>query len=115
MSIAGSSRPTSGSEHLFSHALDILHPGTALHGEQCGVGTIMMMHLHGGDWKMIRDALIDIGAPVDAKGLGLNDSDIIDALTEAHKIRKERFTILGERGLDRKAAEAVARATMVIR
>jgi glycerol-1-phosphate dehydrogenase [NAD(P)+] len=114
MSIAGSSRPTSGSEHLFSHALDILHPGTALHGEQCGVGTIMMMYLHGGNWMKIRNALENIGAPVNAKQLGLKDEQIIDALTEAHKIRKERFTILGDRGLDKKTAEAVAKATMVI-
>ena len=114
MSIAGSSRPTSGSEHLFSHALDVLHSGTALHGEQCGVGAIMMMYLHGGDWLRIRNALNEIGAPVDAEGLGISADDVIDALTEAHNIRKERFTILGERGLSRKAAEAVARATMVI-
>ncbi|MDR0791508.1 MAG: NAD(P)-dependent glycerol-1-phosphate dehydrogenase [Methanomassiliicoccaceae archaeon] len=114
MSIAGSSRPTSGSEHMFSHALDILHPGTALHGEQCGVGTIMMMYLHGGDWVKIRNALIDIGAPVNAEQLNLGPDDIIDALAEAHKIKKERFTILGDRGLSRKDAEAVAKATMVI-
>jgi glycerol-1-phosphate dehydrogenase [NAD(P)+] len=114
MSIAGSSRPTSGSEHMFSHALDILHPGTALHGEQCGVGTIMMMYLHGGDWIKIRDALTDIGAPVNAEQLGLGPDDIVDALVEAHNIKRERFTILGDRGLNRKDAEAVAKATMVI-
>ncbi|MDR2866378.1 MAG: NAD(P)-dependent glycerol-1-phosphate dehydrogenase [Methanomassiliicoccaceae archaeon] len=114
MSIAGSSRPTSGAEHMFSHALDILHPGTALHGEQCGVGAIMLMHLHGGNWKRIRNALIDIGAPVNAEQLGLRADDIIDALTEAHKIRTERFTILGDRGLTKEKAEAVARTTMVI-
>ena len=46
ISVAGSSRPASGSEHLFSHALDILseeHGFKAeLHGIQCGVGTIIM-------------------------------------------------------------------------
>lgn len=47
ISIAGSSRPASGSEHLFSHALDKILDKPALHGEQCGVGTIMMMYLHG--------------------------------------------------------------------
>ncbi|MDR0778851.1 MAG: NAD(P)-dependent glycerol-1-phosphate dehydrogenase [Methanomassiliicoccaceae archaeon] len=114
MSIAGSSRPTSGSEHMFSHALDILHPGTALHGEQCGVGTIIMMYLHGGDWMKIRDALMNIGAPVDADGLGLGAEDIIDALVEAHNVKKDRFTILGDRGLNRKDAEAAAKATRVI-
>jgi len=114
MSVAGSSRPTSGAEHMFSHALDILHPGTALHGEQCGVGSIMMMYLHGGDWMKIRNALEDIGAPVNAKQLGLRPDDVIDALVEAHKIRKDRFTILGDRGLSKETAETVARTTMVI-
>ena len=98
---------------MFSHALDILHPGTAMHGEQCGVGSIMMMFLHGGDWMAIRNALKDIGAPVNAEQLGLKPDDIIDALVEAPNIRKDRFTILGV-GIDRKTAEVVARTTMVI-
>ncbi len=114
MSVAGTSRPTSGSEHLFSHALDINHPGKALHGEQCGVGSILMMYLHGGDWKRIRDSLDAIGAPTTAKQLGLEPEDIIDALVKAHTIRKERFTILGENGLDRETAEIVAKTTGVI-
>ncbi|HPS89117.1 MAG TPA: NAD(P)-dependent glycerol-1-phosphate dehydrogenase, partial [Methanosarcina vacuolata] len=71
MSIAGSSRPASGSEHMFSHALDKIAPKPALHGEQCGVGTIMMMYLHGGNWQEIREALKKIGAPVTAEELGI--------------------------------------------
>jgi glycerol-1-phosphate dehydrogenase [NAD(P)+] len=114
MSVAGSSRPTSGSEHLFSHALDILHPGRALHGEQCGVGSIMMMYLHGGDWRRIKTALDNIGAPTTAGQLGLDREDVLDALTEAHKIRKDRFTILGDQGLNRQTAEVVAKVTGVI-
>jgi Glycerol dehydrogenase and related enzymes len=113
MSIAGSSRPTSGAEHMFSHALDIDHPGKALHGEQCGVGAIMMMYLHGGDWQVIRNTLKNIGAPTTAKELGLKDDDIINAMTKAHKVRN-RFTILGDNGLSRDAAETVARETQVI-
>ena len=114
MSVAGSSRPTSGSEHMFSHALDVMHKGKAMHGEQCGVGTIMMMYLHGGDWKSIRTALSEIGAPVDAEGLGISDEDVIEALMTAHEIRKDRFTILGDKGLNRESAENVARKTLVI-
>ncbi len=57
ISIAGSSRPASGSEHTFSHALDKILDKPCLHGEQCGVGTILMMYLYGGDWKFIRDSL----------------------------------------------------------
>ena len=57
MSIANSSAPASGAEHKFAHALESVNPGTALHGEITGVGAIMMMYLHGGDWKRIKTAL----------------------------------------------------------
>ncbi len=114
MCIAGSSRPTSGSEHMFSHALDLLHPSSALHGEQCGLGTIMMMKLHGDDWQKIRDALKQIGAPTTAKELGIPEQHIIDALVAAKDIRKDRFTILGDWGLTEDAAENLARSTGVI-
>ncbi len=113
MSIAGSSRPASGSEHKFSHALDEIAPKPALHGEQCGVGTIMMMYLHGGDWQEIRTALKVIGAPTNASELGIREEHIIKALLHAHEIRPERYTILGT-GLTREAAEKVARITKVI-
>ena len=114
MSIAGSSRPASGSEHLFSHALDEILDEPARHGEQCGVGSIMMMYLHGGDWKRIRDTLKKIGAPTNAKELGVPEDKIIEALTIAHKIRPERYTILGDRGLTWEAAERLAIETEVI-
>jgi len=113
ISIAGSSAPASGSEHKFSHALDMIAEKPALHGEQCGVGTIMMMYLHGGDWQQISDALQKIGAPVNARELGIPDRCIIDALVHAHEIRPERYTILGT-GLNKEAARNVARITGVI-
>jgi len=113
MSIAHSSRPASGSEHLFAHALESIAPGKALHGEMVGVGTIMMMYLHGGDWKRIRDALRMIGAPITARELGVEEEDIIWALTHAHKMRK-RYTILGMRGLTKEAARKLAQITGVI-
>ncbi|MGI0067705.1 MAG: NAD(P)-dependent glycerol-1-phosphate dehydrogenase, partial [Thermoplasmata archaeon] len=114
MSVAGSSRPCSGSEHLFSHALDRAAAHPALHGEQCGVGAIMMMHLHGGDWRRIQRTLRTIGAPTDAKGLGVSREELLRALTEAHSIRPERYTILGQVGLSREASERLAWTTEVI-
>jgi len=114
MSIAGSSRPASGSEHKFSHALDRIAKNPALHGEQCGVGTIMMMYLHGGDWERIRDALLAIGAPTTARSLGVTDDEIIGALVHAHEINKGRYTILGDEGLTHEAAEHLASITKVI-
>ena len=40
MEFAGSSRPVSGSEHLFSHALDYLGQVRNLHGFQVALGTV---------------------------------------------------------------------------
>lgn len=113
MSIAGSSRPASGSEHMFSHALDIVAPKHALHGEQCGIGAIMMMYLHGGDWNRIRNGLKKLNAPTSASEMGIEDKYILEALLLAHTIRPERYTILGS-GLNQEAAEKVAKITKVI-
>jgi glycerol-1-phosphate dehydrogenase [NAD(P)+] len=114
MSIAGSSRPASGSEHKFSHALDIIAPRPALHGEQCGVGSIMMMKLYGGDWKKIKKALSEIGAPTTAAELGIESKHIVQALLKAREIRSRRYTILDEVNLSREGAEQLARETDVI-
>ena len=114
ISIAGSSRPASGSEHLFSHALDKILDKPALHGEQCGIGTIMMMYLHGGDWKAIRNSLKAVQAPTTAKELGIAEEDIIEALMMAHEIRPERYTILGDNGISKDAAYELAYKTEVI-
>lgn len=114
MSIAGSSRPCSGSEHLFSHALDLISPNSSLHGEQCGVGAIMMAYIQGQKWRRIRDKLKAVGAPTNAEELGVDPRHIIHALTKAHTIRKDRFTILGSDGLTESAAERTAKVTGVI-
>jgi len=113
MAIAGNTRPASGSEHMFSHALDVIAPRPALHGEQCGVGAIMMAYLHGEDWQMMRRALSVIGAPTNSTELRIAPKYIVKALTLAHKIRPERYTILGG-GLSRAAAKRLAKATKVI-
>ena len=114
MGIAGTSRPASGSEHKFSHALDLTCENSALHGEQCGIGAIMMMYLHGGDWQEIKNVLSIIGAPTTAKELEIEDRYIIEALVNASKIRPERYTILEHHKLDKNKAEEIARETGVI-
>jgi len=103
MSIAGSSRPASGGEHKFGHALEKLVPGTALHGEACGIGSIMTMYLHGGDWRSIRSSLAYIGAPTTPRALNIPDEIIVEALLKAREIRPERYTIL-DMGLTRESA-----------
>jgi glycerol-1-phosphate dehydrogenase [NAD(P)+] len=114
MSIAGSSRPCSGSEHLFSHALDSLKDSDTMHGEQCGVGAIMMTYLYNANWKRIRDTLKRLGAPTTAKELGVTDDDVVKALKLATTIRPDRYTILQKLNLTEEACEKVAKTTEII-
>ena len=114
MSIAGSTRPCSGSAHLFSHALDIIALKPALHGEQCGVGCMMMAMLHGLDWEEIMGSLEVIGAPMTAEDLEIDRETVIKALTIAQSIRPDRYTILSKVRLDEAAAEELAEACGVI-
>jgi glycerol-1-phosphate dehydrogenase [NAD(P)+] len=114
ISIAGTSRPCSGSEHLFSHALDQIRHTSSFHGQQVGIGTIMMSYLHDADWEKVRNSLAEAKAPTSAKELGVSDEVIVEALVRAASIRPDRYTILGEKGLSEKAAVDLARATRVI-
>ena len=112
MSIAGTSRPASGGEHKFSHWLDANSDNPALHGEQCGLGSIVTMYLHGGDWEKIRDTLKAVNAPINSKGLGMDDGMVLSAFINSKEIRPQRTTILDK--TEPKAIEEAALATGVI-
>ena len=112
--IAGSSRPCSGAEHLFSHALDKIAPSKGLHGEKCGIGAIMMAKLQGQDWRRIAKTLKDVGAPTTAKQIGLKDGEVVDALMIAQDLRPERYTILKEIEMTETRAWNLAKSTRVI-
>ena len=112
--IAGSSRPCSGAEHLFSHAVDKLEPGVGLHGEKCGIGTIMMAKLQGQDWKKIVNTLKNVGAPTTAKEIGLKSTTLVKALMIAQSLRPERYTILNEVNMTEKKAITLAKSTKVL-
>ena len=112
--IAGSSRPCSGAEHLVSHALDKLAPGIGLHGEKCGLGSIMIAKLQGQDWGKIIKTLKDVGAPTTAKQIGLKPDVIVKALMIAQDLRPERYTILKEIKMTEKRALNLAKSTGII-
>ena len=115
MCITGNSRPASGSEHMFSHALDsILPEGRRFHGEQVAIGCIMMSYLHGLPWQRIRATIREIGCPITASELGVGEKDIIRALVLAGNIRKDRYTILEQKALNAHTAEDLARKTGII-
>ncbi|MDC0243258.1 NAD(P)-dependent glycerol-1-phosphate dehydrogenase [Marine Group III euryarchaeote] len=112
MSIAGTSRPASGGEHKFSHWLDSNCDSPALHGEQCGLGSIVTMYLHGGDWKRIRDTLQAVSAPINSKELGIDDKVVLNAFLNSKEIRPQRVTILDKS--NQKQIEEAALITGVI-
>ena len=112
--IAGSSRPCSGAEHLFSHAIDHLKFGIGLHGEKCGIGSIMIAKLQGQDWKKIVKTLKNSGAPTTAKEIGLEPKILAKALVMAQSLRPERYTILKEVKMTEKDAVKLAKSTGVL-
>jgi len=109
MGIAGSSRPCSGSEHLFAHAIELRAEEAGLkdivHGELVALGAIIMAYLHGMNWRKLRGVVKSAGLPTRLKDAGIDRDLAIHALTVAHKLRPDRYTILGESGLSREAAE----------
>jgi glycerol-1-phosphate dehydrogenase [NAD(P)+] len=85
-----------------------------MHGEQCGIGSVLTAYLHDANWQQIRDTLKQVGAPTTACELGVRDEDIVEALEMAASVRPERYTILHKLRLNRAACKKVARATEVI-
>jgi glycerol-1-phosphate dehydrogenase [NAD(P)+] len=113
--IAGSSRPCSGAEHLFSHAVEyVAGSNFGLHGERVGLGTIMMAKLHGLNWDKIAETLENVGAPTKAQQIKLNEEQVVKALTAARSLRPERYTILSKVRLDNKSAFELAKSVGVI-
>ncbi len=112
--IAGSSRPCSGSEHLFAHALDNIGHHDGLHGEKVGLGTILMAKLHEIEWEKIVKALEEVHAPTRGRDIGLDDKSIVKAILYAKKIRPDRYTILDRIDMDEQKALSLARSTNVI-
>ena len=112
--IAGSSRPCSGAEHLFSHAIDHLEYGIGLHGEKCGIGSIMIAKLQGQDWKKIARTLKNVGAPTSSKEIGLKPKILAKALTIAQSLRPERYTVLKEVKMTESKAIKLAKSTKVL-
>lgn len=113
--IAGSSRPCSGSEHLFSHAIEyVAGPDFGLHGERVGIGTIMMAKLHGLDWERVSGTLNDVGAPITAKQIGLSEDHVVKALVMAQSLRPDRYTILSKTKMTSEKARELARSVRVI-
>ncbi len=94
--IAGSSAPTSGSEHLISHALDKLLPTPQLHGIQVGIATYLMSLVQDHRYKRIHTILTDTGFFDYVSTLDLDINDYEKAIDLAPSIKPFRHTYLHE-------------------
>lgn len=97
MEIAGSSRPCSGSEHLFSHALDQLDYGRKnLHGLQVALGSVISAYLQKQDYKMFIRFLRNYDIKVNPIELGIDRKTFMKAFNNAKSTRPNRYTILNK-------------------
>ena len=94
--IAGSSAPTSGSEHLISHALDQLLERPQLHGVQVGIATYIMCRILDHRWKRVDDIFSRTGFWDYCATLELKASDFSSAIDMAPSIKPHRHTYLHE-------------------
>jgi glycerol-1-phosphate dehydrogenase [NAD(P)+] len=96
MSVAGSSRPSSGGDHEIMHAIDHLFPETSNHGELAGLGALFATFLRGDD-DLLDRLLTCLGrhglARVPAE-VGLDDEQFVEAVAYAPQTRPDRYTIL---------------------
>ncbi len=105
--IAGSSAPTSGSEHLISHALDKMLENPQLHGVQVGIATYLMSIVQDHRYKRVHTVLSDTGFFDYVETLNLDVKDYIKAIDMAPSIKPFRHTYLHEEEYREKAKEVI--------
>lgn len=97
MSIVGSSRPCSGAEHQFSHALDASAQEPGLHGHQCAMGTLLSAYLHEMNWRKLKTTMEKLDIPLTVEEQSFTEEEALKAWRNAENIR-DRYTILDRKG-----------------
>ena len=103
--IAGSSAPTSGSEHLISHAIDKMLECPQLHGIQVGIATYLMSLVQDHRYKRVNTIFTDTGFWDYVATLDLKRADFEKAIDLAPSIKPFRHTYLHEEKYRKKAKE----------
>ena len=105
--VAGGSAPTSGSEHLISHALDKYAATPNLHGIQVGIATLLMAVVQEHRDKRVRKVLTDTGFINYCTTLNLDLDDYLSAIDLAPSMKPARYTYLHEEIYRRRAKEVL--------
>ena len=106
--IAGSSAPTSGSEHLISHALDKMLEQPQLHGIQVGIATYLMSVVQDHRYKRVNTIFTQTGFWDFVKTLEMRHVDFEQAIDLAPSIKPFRYTYLHEQEYRDRAKEVLA-------
>jgi glycerol-1-phosphate dehydrogenase [NAD(P)+] len=108
MSIAGNSRPCSGSEHLISHAIDEIYGANkkSLHGIQVMVATLYIESLMDfdlldrkkldGKSSKLKEILSAYGMPTSFDSIDISEDKLKTIIKKAPSTRPGRFTLLDE-------------------
>lgn len=100
MDFAKSSRPVSGSEHLFSHALDYYSEQKNLHGIQVALGTVAVLKLIGESYDKVLSYLRRFDVDINPEHLGIDEDTFVKCMQKATSMRNNRYTYLNETNLD---------------
>jgi len=106
--IAGSSAPTSGSEHMISHALDSFLERPQLHGVQVGIGTYIMCKITDHRWQRVDNIFTKTGFWDYCATLDLKAEDYSKAIDMAPSMKPHRHTYLHEEQYRQLAKELLA-------
>lgn len=100
MDYAGSSRPVSGSEHLFSHALDYFCEKQNLHGLNVALGTVGVLKIIGEEPSEVVRYLKKFEVDVNPEHMGISEDTFIYCMQHATEMRNNRYTYLHEADLN---------------
>lgn len=112
--IAGGSAPTSGSEHLISHALDKILEVPQLHGIQVGIATYIMSKVHNHRYVRVNTVLTETGFWKYTGTLKMRREDFYRAIDMAPSIKPYRHTYLHEEKY-REMAKQIVREDEVLK
>ncbi len=95
MEIAGNSRPSSGSEHLFCHSLEENFPEIRIpHGISVAMGTVVSTSLHNANIAKIKRILHQYNLPVRPGQWKITEEIFIETWQKARASRADRHSIL---------------------
>lgn len=107
MEIAGTSRPCSGAEHLFSHYIDKYYNKNNLHGFQVALGSVVTCYLQSRNYMELINFLKELDINISPSSLNISLNEFIIAWKNCRVVRKGKITILDFIRVDEKKLQEI--------